>query len=1137
MNIEELSALSELSTDLTTADIKQIQIVIAMPEGMCEDTKHGINFLNAMRGWKQLNPYLFYLALGDIRPDLIAVACRIPWLCVSDPSEYEAQEKELSIKTLVELLKSELTTTQWLMIYIAVTNESGINVGFEVTLTKMLEKGLINKNLVNLQAILKGIQREDMVCKLREYQRVFVRMEDGEFEAKFRNELGTQAKELEHWKKNLKEFSLLQYGTIQQMIGEDELVSLKQVYIELTILRQKPRAINLEDETTYNEIAYLRKIANKEVTIIPIDFTEELITYEPTIPEIWCLIGNPGCGKTFLAKRTALRFSSNELIDIHYTIFIPCRNTDWHSMESTRYEEENKVNSEFIQQWLCLGLPVGPSWTIDLAKHLNESSGEGLLLIIDGLDEFTRKVPFGKTFLCLLLTRQSLIKSTIILTSRPGAWTDISSNHELKINRYYQVLGFSPENRDLYFKKQIANETKLNACLDLMERHDEMKQLSLIPVNASLFAALLRGEDSASINTLTKLYCELTLYLIRREVSRMGLQEFSRVARLSDFHPDIQACLKRIGFIAFLGVANRDLMSEENVPLFMGLEEYPSHCLGLAHEHYKKEAVGLIKKVWTFVHLTMQEFTAAHWLSNNTWTEQCLSIRYISHSTANFSLFKMLVRFLCGILSDKSASILYIMYRYLTPQPTHMIHIPMTYQLMRDVTKSLIMHTGLEDFAKSYFELTSMLFETNSCHIITWFGHFSKFLPFPFSLYIKEPVTHNEWFCFLKSLQFISQIELINIRTEIISPIQFECLLKEMKICSVNSLAIIFNFIHYTTVLEYTKIIRYAEFSFDTKISIDLFKCNMTDTTAVELFSPTTNQKLSCINLRDTMLSNAFLNALANQLTALDCIVLPDKYDQEDYLQHSLPPINYENLFPNLCQATQLRVLHLNGFPEEYDSYLREMLLNFSNLQEIQLDNYSQSTPFPVISSLTYLHIGDEKKEMEETDSSTLYADTGTSLLQLITNNIHALRVVKLYYLNCSDIRCWSTFLNALSLCTKIVQLELTRKSIPADDNNLWNILGENLKSLIIIHFYKVTLYDKGYESLCAGLAFHPTIRKLRVTYANLTSLSCDPLIHLIPTVTQLEELNISGLKKGDKKKCLLLQQTTDVYSIKLEWK
>ena len=848
-----LGASRALLNELKHEEVMQIMSELGVPDGLYQDIKQGTNFLTALKKWSGHNSFQFYQSLTHIRPDLIEVACRVKWLCVSSPDEAECKEEEkLSIKALIELLKSEISKSNWELIYMEITNEAGDNVNFETTLNKLLEKGLIDKNLSALKVIMKEIERDDLVEKLQQYQNAFSAMEEGEFESKLKNEINKQAKEMEQWEQNLKAFLETQYGTVQQMLGDDTTVNLAEVYIDLTILKEKPRPINFKDETTYNEIAYLRKIANKEVEITPVDFTEELLTFEQTKPEIWCLIGNPGCGKTFLAKRTALRFSSSELVGIQYTISIPCRSTDWHSMESTRYEEEKKVESEFIQKWLCLGLPVGPSWTMDLAKHLNESSGEGLLLIIDGLDEFTRKVPFGKTFLCLLLTRQSLTKSTIILTSRPGAWTDISSVHELKITRYYQVLGFSPENRDLYFKKQITNETKLKACWDLMERHDEMKQLSLIPVNASLFAALLKGEDSTSINTLSKLYYELTLYMIRRELLRMGLQEFSRVALISDLHTDIQECLKAIGFIAFLGVANRDLASEENVPLIMGQEEYPSNCLGLAHEHYKKEAVGLIKKVWTFAHLTMQEFTAAHWLSTSTWTKQCYSIRYISHSSENFSLFKMLVRFLCGILSHKSAAILSIMYRYLTPQPISMIGMPMTYLLIRNVSNGLISCTGLKDFAKINFQLTSMLLESNAKSIPNWFKHFTQFLPFPLYLYISEAVSPNEWFCFLQSLQFLSQIQLIDIYTEYINPIQFKCLLKEMRNCFVSYLAILIDIKDSTTVLEYTNLIRDTEFSFDTKISIDLFGCIMSDTTAVELFSPTTNQNLSCINLIDT---------------------------------------------------------------------------------------------------------------------------------------------------------------------------------------------------------------------------------------------------------------------------------------------
>ena len=570
--VAEISALMELSEQLTTAEIIQMQTVIKMPEALCKDVTKGTNFLTAIKQWNEHDPYLFYLALEDLRPELTTLACGIPWLCMSTPNELEYQEKELSIKSLIDLLKSEITKDKWGIIYMVIANEAKENVDFELTLNKMAEKGFIPKDLIQLSRLMAVIRRDDIVEKMKPYQKVFSGMEDGEFEWKFKKEVGYQGKELKEWEQKLRDFSQIKFGTVQEMLGEDASVNLANIYIDLTILKQKPRAINLKDETTYNEIAYLRKIANKEIEITPINFTEELTSFNAMKAEIWCLIGNPGCGKTFLAKRTALRFSSNELSGIQYSISVPCRNIDWHSMESTRYENESEIEKEYISKWLCLGLPKGPNWSKDLAKHLTESDGEELLLIIDGLDEFTRKVPIGKTFLHSLLTRESLTKSTIILTSRPGAWTDISSSHELKINRYYQVLGFSPENRDLYFKKQITNEHKLKACWELMERHDEMKQLSLIPVNASLFAALLKGESSTSITTLLKLYYELILYMIRRELSRMDLKEFARVAQIYYLHEDILDCLYKIGFIAFVGVANRDLASEENVPLIMGQE-------------------------------------------------------------------------------------------------------------------------------------------------------------------------------------------------------------------------------------------------------------------------------------------------------------------------------------------------------------------------------------------------------------------------------------------------------------------------------------------------------------------------------------------------------------------------------------
>ena len=1119
MAIAELKTLNELSSKLTANNISYIQDVIMIPEGIREEIADGTHFLFALKKWKTHNPYIFYRTLQAIRPDLTELACKVTWLCVSAQSEVANEEDELTIKTLIELLKAEVIKAEWQLIYLSITGEAVDNVGFQMTLNKLLEKGYIHRDLCYLNQILESIRRFDLIAKLNAYIGEFAEMGEGEFEFKFKRELNSQAKEMDKWEIQLKEFLQIQYGTVREIMGSDTTVNLADVYVELTVLKDKPEPIKIEDETTYNEIAMLRNLAEVKQWRETVDFREELRQYKDAKPEIWCLIGNPGCGKTFLAKRTALGFSREEVTNIQYSISIPCRSTEWHSMESIRYDNKMEIETEYISKWLCLGLPKGPSWSKELAKHLTQSDGVGLLLIIDGLDEFTRKVPFENSLLYLLLTRQSLTKSTIILTSRPGAWTDISSSHELKIDRYYQVLGFSPDNRDIYFKKQITDVKKLEACMELMEMHDEMNQLSLIPVNASLFAALLKGEDSSSFNTLTKLYYQLVLYLIRRELSRMCLHEFSKVTLLSDLHCDILVCLKRIGFIAFLGVANRDLMSEETVPLIIGKAEYPSQCLGLAHEHYKQEAVGLIKKVWTFAHLTMQEFTAAHWLSNNTWTKQCASIRYISHSPDNFSLFRMLVRFLCGILTDRSAAILSIMYRYLTPQPTQMRDIPLSCQLFRDENGDIIPYTDIQYFSKVFIQLTSLLFETDSFSVEGHFAYYSQFFPSPLYLYFTEEVSPNEWFCFSKSLKWILKIQLLHIWTSRINPIQFVSLLKHFRFCSVKYLAIIFRRNSSTEVLAYTDSIRDSEFSFDTKISIDLSECDMSDPTAVGLFSPTANQKLCGINLLCTNLSDEFLKALTNQITAIDCIGLHSWYED----------INSEILLPNLCQATQLRVLHFNGFSEEYGLYLRAVLPNFPNLQEIRLDDYPQLTALPKLSGLTYLEIGDLSRLMDSSPS-TLYVN----LLQLMTDCRHTLRAVRLDELHYSGLRSWGLFLNVLSLCTNLVQLQLRYSYLPADDSSDWSIIGNNMKLLVVLELSGVSLCERGFQSLCARLAYHPTIRKLDVLYADLTSLSCYPLIRLIPTVTQLERLTVSGLMEPDEAAHKLVQETADEYFIQL---
>ena len=717
--------------------------------------------------------------------------------------------------------------------------------------------------------MLTKIQRLDLVDKIREYKTIFIGMSEEEFNAKIKRELSAQAVEIAQSELSLKKYLEVQNKDVKQMLGKDKSVSLAYVYVDLTIVKEEPREINLEDETTYNEIEYLRKIANKEIEIIPVDFTEELQSYKPDIPEIWCLIGNPGCGKTFLAKRTALRFSQEELTQISYSIAIPCRNTDWHNMESTRFEEDRTITAEFVQEWLCIGLPVASDWPKDLSKHLTKSDGEGLLLIIDGLDEFTKKVPFEKTLLYLLLTRQSLHRCNIILTTRPGAWTDISSKHELKVDRYYQVLGFSPENRDLYFEKQIVSEYRLNECKRLLERYDEMSQLALIPVNASLFAALLKDE-SVSIHTLTQLYDELTCYLIRRQLCRIGLEELAEVTNIHLFHSCVKDCLHSIGQIALGGVYRRELTSTDKVSLTIDHVETESHCLGLAHEFHKREAVGVVTKVWGFAHLTMQEFTSAVFLRSTSWTEQCMSIRFVADSDEHFSIFRMVVRFLCGLITERSAAILTVLYKKLMPRTIQ--ELPMYYQL--EYVYSLSVSAGWYEFTKKYFQLTPILFETNSKSITNCFN---QFLQNSISIYLDNtvlPVSPNEWECFLQSLQLVKHIQVIYIDTNSVNLTQFKSLLEIIANSPLSYLALKFHSKYSTEVLTYTDLFKVTKLRTENRISIELYRCVLTDTTAVNILSTAVNRNIAGMRLQNSKNSNQFLQSIANQISALQYLYL-----------------------------------------------------------------------------------------------------------------------------------------------------------------------------------------------------------------------------------------------------------------------
>ena len=396
---EDLSALVQISDALEPETIRKLVALLYIPSGICENVNEGSEFLYKLREWGKHDPYIFYQGLISIgRADLAEMAVKVEWLAIEHPTERIGcfQEEELSIKTFVSLLKTEFQRKDWFRICLLVPGLKAES-QFDAKMKLLMKEGYITKDLTRLIVLMSMIKRDDIGELLREYRVVFFAFHETVFKLQFNKEVASLEKEISVLERSLKIFIELQNKKVKQMLDDDKPVNIESVYVDLTIIEEEPRPVNLEDETTYNEIAYLREIANKKIEISPVDFTKEIRDCGVTNREIWCLIGNPGCGKSFLCHRTALRFSKGELPQFSFSVSILCRNSDWHEMEKSRDKIGKVIEGEFIQKWLRLSMPVGPSWTVDLSKHLVESDGDGLLIIMDGLDEFLKEVPFQQT--------------------------------------------------------------------------------------------------------------------------------------------------------------------------------------------------------------------------------------------------------------------------------------------------------------------------------------------------------------------------------------------------------------------------------------------------------------------------------------------------------------------------------------------------------------------------------------------------------------------------------------------------------------------------------------------------------------------------------------------------------------------
>ena len=1077
-----------------------------------------IRFLFALQDWEGFDPALFDRTVQDISVNILDTARELEWLSNPYYEKLPADNKTKSIGKFVRLLTEELTSVQWLLLADTFSEE-----GPKSLLKRCLGNDLISPDLKDFKEMLEIIERSDLAAKLDSYSPIFKDLSKNMLHEQILDEIDPNRQEsIAIMQFHLRKYIKAHNKDVSAVLGEAS-VPIESVYTPLTVIKVKPALERMKEESDINEIDFLLKM-HKQVqlqSVEVVDFEEIITTFDSCEGKILCLIGNPGSGKSFLCQNFAFLYGVQRLNNFDYVISIPCRSQEWHQLEEARQEKKNTIDGEFIISWLSLSMSLGTRWSKFLSTHLLESDGKGLFIIIDGIDEFTMSVPFESTLLCKILERRFLTLSTMLVTSRPSPWTELllSYGTQFRIDENFQVLGFTPENRDIYFKKRIVSSEKLNAVREMFHRHNEIQQLSLVPVNASLFTALFNQSDSILSHTLSDIYSQLIVYLIRRQLSRMDLKEYIDVFNMSDFHPGIRKCILKIGREANQGIFDRDLTSDKNIPLKIEDKFYPGERLGLMQSHIKVVSFGVRVKVWTFQHLTIQEFMAALSICNNSWTNQCFIIRYFTASTKYLSRYKMVIRFLCGILQQNAGCITPILMRHALPRPIQLHGLPMVKQLY--YSTSLVEISDWIEFSKTFLFICSVINETNTTSIQEHFSYFQDKFQDPLYLYFVMTISPNEWHCFLQSLQHIRKIQILHLHSDFVTSIQFHSLLGRLaSSCSIIYLALLFIDSNFKTIYSYTRKITSSSLPIGTKISINLDSCDLTDCTlSSQLFSSMKNiagsLMLSEVNIRRPVLTN-----LIKRFSSIDFF----------YFRPISSSANWPTL-EELIKKRQIRGLYLDD-PEGYSSFKPSTLSAFRSLKEVcwitKQDCYQVLTYIQGAKDLKYLYLSSSKQ-------SNGY--NRNLLSQLNTKYGKSMRDITLLNLHKVGFDSWGNITNMLKSFSNLVSLNLFFTEISSADIHCWKEVISNMNSLVQLALVSIPVQDSGMRVLCRCLCFHPAIRSLLFEHCELTSASCTTFINLIQTLRNIKIIECSReeLSRPETERLQLLIEVSEECSVKIE--
>ncbi|XP_056613374.1 NACHT, LRR and PYD domains-containing protein 12-like isoform X1 [Triplophysa dalaica] len=402
---------------------------------------------------------------------------------------------------------------------------------------------------------------------------------------------------LKTFKSNLrKKFECLCEGISQ----ERNPTPLNEIYTELYITESESREISNEHDVRQIE-TQSRRTVTEDTPIKCNDIFKALPEQDKPIRRVLTK-GVAGIGKTVSVQKFILDWAEGK------------ENQDVHLIFPLPFREINLMKNQTLSLLDLLHLFFPET------KELEISSGEyKVLFIFDGLDECRVSLDFHSSVrLCdvsesasvdVILTnlmKGNLLPSALIwITSRPAAADLIPSEC---VDRVTEVRGFTDKQKEEYFSKRISDESLNNRIISHLKSSRSLYIMCHIPVFCWISATVLErmlseAESEGEIpKTLTQMY---THFLIIQTNIKHQKDYEKKVKNDEDM-------IFKLGKLAFEQLEKGNLIFYDEDLRECGIDVAEASVYsGLCTQIFREEFGLYLGKVYSFVHLTIQEHLAA----------------------------------------------------------------------------------------------------------------------------------------------------------------------------------------------------------------------------------------------------------------------------------------------------------------------------------------------------------------------------------------------------------------------------------------------------------------------------------------------------------------------------------------------